>query len=303
VSEGLHGILGATGYIGERLGLELRKRDEPVRALARTPERAHRLGAAGAEVRQADVMEPEGLDEALDGVRVLYYLVHSMGRGSNGDFAKGDEAGARNVATAAERAGVELIVYLGGLSDGGSKHLASRHETASALASTGAPVTYARAATVLGAGSESFRIIAHLVRRLPLMVTPRWVSTRTQPIGIADVVRYLADVPKVPEAWGRELELGGADVTTYGGLMDIAAEAMGMRPRRRLAVPLLTPRLSSLWVGLITPVDPGVARPLIEGLGVETVVRDPSGMALFDFEPAGARRAMRDAVTEFEGRA
>lgn len=110
MSEGLHGILGATGYIGERLGLELRKRDEPVRALARTPERAHRLGAAGAEVRQADVMEPEGLDEALDGVRVLYYLVHSMGRGSNGDFAKGDEAGARNVATAAERAGVETVV-------------------------------------------------------------------------------------------------------------------------------------------------------------------------------------------------
>ncbi|HEY8466508.1 MAG TPA: NAD(P)H-binding protein [Solirubrobacterales bacterium] len=303
MSDRLHGILGATGYIGERLALELRERREPVRALARIPERAHRLAAAGAEVRRADVLEREGLDEALEGVSVLYYLVHSMGRGSAGDFAEGDARGARNAAEAARRAGVELIVYLGGLSDGGSKHLESRHDTASALASAGVPVTYARAATVLGAGSESFRIVAHLVRRLPLMITPRWVSVRTQPIGIDDVVRYLADVPDVRAAWGRELELGGADVTTYGGLMDIAAEAMGMRSRRRLAVPLLTPRLSSLWVGLITPVDPGVARPLIEGLGTETVVRDPSGMGLFDFEPADARTAMRAAVREFEGRA
>ena len=303
MSEAPHGILGATGYIGERLALELCRRGEPVRALARTPERAHRLAAAGAEVRRADVLEPASLDEALAGVRVLYYLVHSMGRGSDGDFAEGDVRGARNAAEAASRAGVELIVYLGGLSDGGSKHLESRHHTASALASTGVPVTYARAATVLGAGSESFRIVAHLVRRLPLMVTPRWVSTRTQPIGIDDVVRYLADVPATPAAWGRELELGGADVTTYGGLMDIAAEAMGVRSRPRLAVPLLTPRLSSLWVGLITPVDPGVARPLIDGLGTETVVRDPSGMALFGFEPADARTAMRAAVREFEGRA
>lgn len=293
-------IAGATGYIGGMLARELLDRGEPVRALARRPERARDLAEAGAEVVAADVLEPGALPEALAGVRTAYYLVHSMGRGSSGDFASSDKVGARNFGAAARTAGVELIVYLGGLSEGGSKHLASRHETAEVLREAGVPVTYLRAAAVIGAGSESFRTVFYLVKRLPLMVTPRWVGTRTQPIGIADVVRYLADTPTVEGARGRDIEIGGPDVTTYGGMMDAMAEALGVRPRPRIGVPLLSPGLSSMWIGLVTPVDAGVARPLIHGLEVETIVHDPSGMALFDFEPAPIAVAMRDAVAEMD---
>lgn len=271
-----------------------------MRALARRPERAGAIERAGAEVVRADVLDPGGLPEALEGVATAYYLVHSMGRGSSGDFAERDKAGAANFAAAAHAAGVDSIVYLGGLSEGGSRHLASRHETAGVLRASGVPVTYLRAAAVIGAGSESFLTTFYLVKRLPVMVTPRWVGTRTQPIGIADVVRYLADAPGIAAARGRDIEVGGPDVTTYGGMMDQMARTLGKRPRPRLGVPLLTPRLSSLWVGLVTPVDPGVARPLIEGLEVETVVRDPSGMELFDFRPASIEAAMRAAMAEMD---
>lgn len=295
-------VAGATGYIGGKLTRELLERGERVRALARSPERASDLADAGAELVQADVLEPGALPEALEGVSTAYYLVHSMGRGSSGDFAESDKTGARNFAAAARTAGVDLIVYLGGLSEGGSKHLASRHETAEVLREAGVPVTYLRAAAVIGAGSESFRTVFYLVKRLPLMVTPRWVGTRTQPIGIADVVRYLADVPATPEARGRDIEIGGPDVTTYGGMMDDMARAMGRNPRPRIGVPMLSPGLSSLWIGLVTPVDAGVARPLIHGLEVETIVRDPSGMGLFDFEPMSIRDAMEAAVAEMDGR-
>jgi uncharacterized protein YbjT (DUF2867 family) len=140
----------------------------------------------------------------------------------------------------------------------------------------------------------------HLVKRLPVMVTPRWVGTRTQPIGIDDVVRYLADAPDIPAARGRDIEVGGPDVTTYGGMMDELARALGKSVRPRLGVPLLSPRLSSLWIGFVTPVDAGVARPLIQGLATETIVRDPSGMELFDFEPASISQAMRLAVEEMD---
>lgn len=269
-----------------------------MRALARRPERASDLERAGAEVVQADVLKPGSLPDALAGVQTAYYLVHSMGRGSSGDFAASDKAGARNFASAARDAGVARIVYLGGLGGGGSKHLASRHETASVLRAAGVPVTYLRAAAVIGAGSESFRTVFYLVKRLPLMVTPRWVGTRTQPIAIGDVVEYLAAAPTVEEANGRDIEIGGPDVTTYGGMMDAMARALDISPRPRLGVPLLSPRLSSLWIGLVTPVDAGVARPLIEGLEVETVVSDSSGMELFDIEPVSIDEAMRSAMAE-----
>ena len=292
-------VAGATGYIGGRLARELLRRGESVRALARSPERAAALGDAGAELVQADVLEAETLPAALEGVSVAYYLVHSMGRGSgSGDFAGRDKAGAANFAAAAHDAGVELIVYLGGLGANGSEHLASRHETATTLRAAGVPVTYLRAAAVIGAGSESFRTVFYLVKRLPAMVTPRWVQTKTQPIAIDDVVGYLSQVPDQREAWGRDIEIGGPDVTTYGGMMDAAARAMGARPRPRVGVPLLTPRLSSLWLGLITPVDTDVARPLVEGMGTETIVRDRSGMDLFDVEPMPLDAAMRAAIDE-----
>ena len=297
--ERLLAVVGATGYIGRKLTLELLKRGDKVRAVARSPEKAKDLADAGAEVVKADVLEDEGLVDALAGVSVAYYLVHSMGRGAGDDsFAERDKTGAQNFGEAAKAAGVELIVYLGGLSDGGSKHLASRHESAEILQASGVPVTYVRAAAVIGAGSESFLIPYYLVKRLPAMVTPRWARTKTQPISIADALQYLADIPGIEAAHGREIEIGGPDVTTYGGMMDAMARGLNINPRPRIGVPVLSPGLSSHWIGLVTPVDTGVARPLIGGMEVETIVHDPSGMALFDIEPMNIDEAMRAALEE-----
>jgi uncharacterized protein YbjT (DUF2867 family) len=291
-------IAGATGYIGRRLALGLASRGLRPRALARSPEKATELTEGGCEVVEGDVLRPDTLGPALDGVRAAYYLVHSMGRGGDVDFVQRDRRGAANFARAAATGGVEQIVYLGGLSDAGSEHLASRHATARYLGSTGIPVTYLRAAAVIGSGSESFRTVFYLVRRLPAMVTPRWVGTRTQPIAIADVIDYLAAAPDVEAARGREIEIGGPDITTYGGMMDAMAEAIDTYKRPKLPVPLLTPYLSSLWIGLVTPVDAGVAKPLVQGLATETVVRDHTGMGLFDVEPTPLDEAMRIAVAE-----
>jgi len=184
-------VAGSTGYIGGLLCKRLCEEAHEVRALARDPDRARDLEKAGCEVRQADVLELDTLGPALEGVDVAFYLVHSMGRGSDGDFAERDHQGAENFAAAAAAAGVKRIVYLGGLGEG-SKHLDSRHQTAETLRRGEVPVVYFRAAAVLGAGSESFRTAFYLVRRLPVMVTPRWVATRTQPIAVADAVAFLA---------------------------------------------------------------------------------------------------------------
>jgi uncharacterized protein YbjT (DUF2867 family) len=289
-------IAGATGYVGGLLADELAARGEDVRCMARDPDGAREKLDERCEIVRGDVLEPETLGPALEGVDLAYYLVHSMGRGGDDDFAERDRRGARNFAEAAREAGVGRIVYLGGLGEGESEHLRSRQETAEGLASTGIPLTYFRAAIVIGSGSESLRTIAYLVRRLPAMITPSWTTNKTQPIAAADVVAYLAAAPGVAESSGREVEIGGAEVTTYGELLDLAAEVRGHRKRPRVRVPVLSPGLSSRWIGLITPVDTGVARPLIEGLATETVVEDPSGMALFDVEPTPLRDAMREAV-------
>ncbi|MCB0866739.1 MAG: NAD(P)H-binding protein [Solirubrobacterales bacterium] len=289
-------IAGATGYIGGLLAEELASAGREARCMARAPERARGTLPDRCEVVRGDVLEPDTLDEALAGVELAYYLVHSMGRGGDSGFAERDRRGARNFAQACERQGVERLVYLGGLGEGKSEHLRSRQETAEELASTGIPLTYFRAAIVIGAGSESLRTIAYLVKRLPAMITPSWTDTRTQPIAAADVTAYLAAAPDVPGSSGREIEIGGPDVTTYGELLDLAAEARGSRRRPRLGVPLLSPSLSSHWIGLVTPVDAGVARPLVEGLATETIVEDDSGMALFDVERTALRDAMAEAV-------
>jgi uncharacterized protein YbjT (DUF2867 family) len=285
-------VAGATGYIGGLLCKRLREEGQDVRALARHPERAEELKEAGCEVVKADVLEADSLESALEGAEVAYYLVHSMGRGSDGDFAARDQEGAENFAAAAAAGGVRRIVYLGGLGEG-SKHLDSRHRTAETLRRGEVPVVYFRAAAVLGAGSESFRTAFYLVRRLPLMVTPRWVSTRTQPVAVADAVAYLTAAADLELPVEREVEIGGPDVTTYGGMIDELARTLGRRPPRRITVPLLTPFLSSLWIGLVTPVDSGVAKPLIEGLATETVVDDPTGMELF---PGVQRTPLRQAL-------
>lgn len=291
-------VIGATGYIGGLLSRHLVEGGEEVVALARNPEGAADLAAAGCEVRRADVLEPDTLGPALEGVSVAYYLVHSMGRGGDADFAIRDQEGAHNFARAAADAGVRRIVYLGGLGSG-SEHLNSRHATAVTLRAGAVPVAYYRAAAVIGAGSESFLTVYYLVRRLPAMVTPKWTTVRTQPIAVKDVIRDLAAAVDLELPLDRELQIGGPDVTTYGGMIDELAKAMDRRPPIRVTVPVLTPRLSSLWIGLVTPVDPGVARPLIEGLSHETVVEDPSGMeALPARERIPLDQALREAVAE-----
>jgi uncharacterized protein YbjT (DUF2867 family) len=292
-------VAGATGYIGGLLCERLREEGQRVRALARDPAVATDLERLGCEVRRADVLQPESLGAALAGIEVAYYLVHSMGRGGDSDFAERDHEGAENFAAAASTAGVRRVVYLGGLGEGSerSEHLASRHATAEALRAGSVPVTYFRAAAVIGAGSESFRTVFYLVRRLPLMVTPRWVTTRTQPIAVEDAVAYLAAAADLDLPLDRELQIGGPDVTTYGGMIDELARALGRRPPFRITVPILSPALSSLWIGLVTPVDAGVARPLIEGLATETVVSDRSGMDLFSaIDPMPLSDALRKAV-------
>ena len=288
-------VAGATGYIGGRLCARLREQGLDVRALARHPEASPELERLGCEVRKTDVLDPDTLGPALAGADVAYYLVHSMGRGSDGDFAARDRSGAENFATAAAEAGVRRIVYLGGLGRGPRTSTAAT-PTAQTLRAGSVPVAYFRAAAVIGAGSESFRTVFHLVRRLPVMVTPKWVTTRTQPIAIDDAIAYLAAADDLDAPLDREIEIGGADVTTYGGMIDELARAMGRRPPLRIVVPVLTPYLSSLWIGLVTPVDAGVARPLIEGLATETVVSDPSGMALFEIEPTPLAAALGAAL-------
>jgi uncharacterized protein YbjT (DUF2867 family) len=287
-------VAGSTGYIGGLLCRRLCEDGAEVRALARKPERAADLKEAGCEVRQADALDPETLGPALEGAAVAYYLVHSMGRGSDSNFAERDHRAAENFAAAAAAAGVRRIVYLGGLGEG-SKHLDSRHETAEELRRGEVPVSYFRAAAVIGTGSESFRTVFYLVRRLPVMITPRWVTTRTQPIAVDDAVSYLAAASDLDIQADREIQIGGPDVTTYGGMIDQLARALGRRPPFRITVPILTPHLSSLWIGLVTPVDAGFAQPLIEGLATETVVGDESGMALF---PGVTKTPLQEALRQ-----
>lgn len=294
-------VAGATGYIGSLLAKRLLEDGASVRCMARSPEKAADLSDAGCEVVEGDVLEPDSLEGVFDGVGVAYYLIHSMGRGSDGgDFAERDKDGARNFADAAKAAGVKRLIYLGGLGgEGKSKHLRSRHETAEVLAASGIPLTYFRAAAVLGSGSESFRTIVYLAKRLPVMVTPKWTQTRTQPIAIGDVLEFLAAAPRVEQSSGAEIEIGGPEVTTYGGLLDETARALGKRPPLRIPAPLLSPKLSSHWIGLVTPVDAGVAKPLIEGLSSETVVEDASGMELFGIDRTSIADALRAAVDDF----
>ena len=199
----------------------------------------------------------------------------------------------------ATQEGIARVVYLGGLGENPrSKHLRSRHETAKQLGSHGPPLTYFRAAMVVGSESESYRTLRYLVERLPAMIAPAWLSTKTQPIGIDDVLSYLSQAPGVEASVGRELQIGGPDVLTYGEMLDIMAVALGKRPRPKIPVPFLTPWLSSLWIGLVTPVDAGVARPLIEGLSTETVVTDDSARRLFEIEPASFEATLRQALAE-----
>jgi uncharacterized protein YbjT (DUF2867 family) len=270
-----------------------------VRCLVRDSSRAGRLAAAGCEIVEGDVTDEQSLAGAGEGIEIAYFLVHAMAGG--GDFGARERLGARNFAQMAAREGVGRVVYLGGLGDSStSKHLRSRHETARMLAAHGPPLTYFRAAMVVGAASESYRTLRYLVRRLPVMIAPAWLKTATQPIGIDDAVEYLRRAPEVPESAGREVQIGGPDVLSYGDMLDRMAVAMGVRRRPRIPVPLVTPWLSALWLGLVTPVDTAVARPLVEGLTTATVVTDPSGAEPFGISPLSFDEALRRALAEEE---
>jgi uncharacterized protein YbjT (DUF2867 family) len=292
-------VTGATGFVGGRLARELSGRGHEVRCLVRDRGRAAGLEEAGLELHEGDVLDPASLEGAGRGVDVAYYLVHSMGRGQSEEgFAERERRAAGGFARMARGEGVERVVYLGGLGEPRSEHLRSRAETARVLAAEGPPLTYLRAAMVIGAESESYRMVRYLVERLPAMISPAWLRNRTQPIAEADVIEYLAQVAERPEAAGLEVQIGGRDVVTYARLLDLMARVLGKRRRPQLPVPLLSPRLSSHWIGLVTPVDAGVAKPLIESLASDTVVEDPAPASLFDVDPAGAVEALERAHRE-----
>jgi uncharacterized protein YbjT (DUF2867 family) len=294
-------VTGATGFVGGRLAASLSERGMDVRGLVRDRERAADLSAAGLELHQGDVLDADSLRGAGEGISTAYYLLHSMGRGGGSDgFAERERRAASNFARMAKEEGVERVVYLGGLGDERSEHLRSRAATAATLAQEGPALVYFRAGMVVGAGSESYRTVRYLVERLPAMIAPSWLRNRTQPIAIDDVLEYLAQAAALPDADGLEVQIGGPDVLTYSELLSLMADVLGKRRRPQIPVPFLTPRLSSLWIGLVTPVDAGVARPLIESLASDTIVTDPKPAGRFDVQPIDSLEALRRARTEEE---
>jgi len=289
-------IAGATGYVGGRLLRLLEARGERVRCLARRPEFLRERIRPGTEVVPGDVLDPASLEPALEGIDKAYYLVHSMG--AAGGFEERDRRGAGNFAAAAAGAGLRRIVYLGGLgedAEGLSPHLRSRHEVGEILRASGVPVFEFRASIILGSGSLSFEMIRALVERLPVMVTPRWVRVPAQPIAINDVLGYLVAALDLAEEGHAIFEIGGPEAVAYGDLMREYGRQRGLR-RFMVPVPLLTPRLSSLWLGLVTPVYARVGRKLIDGIRNPTLVRDRSAMERFALRPVGVREAIAQAI-------
>lgn len=299
-------IAGATGYVGGRLLDRLIENGGfDINALARTPQKLAALQAAHPGVLtvvRADVHDADSLTAGLTGVEVAYYLVHSLGAGEH--FGEADIQGAKNFAAACEAAGVQRIIYLSGLGsadDELSEHLMSRHETGTALRTTSVPVTELRAAIIVGSGSASFEIIRDLSRKLPVMVTPRWVRSRCEAIGIRDVVSYLVGVLDEPRSIGEILEIGGGDVLTYAEMMRQCAEEQGRRAWI-VTVPVLTPRLSSYWLHLVTSVDMSIARPLIDGLRNDVVCTDTRIREWIPLDLADYRTSVRRALDRDKSR-
>jgi uncharacterized protein YbjT (DUF2867 family) len=291
-------VTGATGYIGGRLVPRLLEAGLRVRCLVRDAERLRdRSWYDDVEVTTGDVLRADTLPAALQDVSVAYYLVHSLGAGA--DYNTRDLEAARIFGAAAAAAGVERIIYLGGLAEPAadlSEHLRSRQQTGAVLREAGVPVTEFRAGVIVGSGSLSFEMIRYLTERIPVLICPRWVYTRTQPIGIREVVDYLVAALAVPASSGRTIEVGGADVVTYGEMMTTYAAVRGLR-RWLLPVPVLTPRLSSLWVNLVTPIPAAIARPLIDGLRNENVVHDNAAAELFpQIRPVPYRTSVERAL-------
>lgn len=282
-------VTGASGYIGGRLVPELLAAGHRVRAMARHPDRlAGRDWAHDAELVRADAGDRADLDRALAGVDVAYYLIHSMGGGQ--EFVERDRATARTFAAAARAAGVRRIVYLGGLvpdDEELSPHLGSRREVGEILLGSGVPTAVLQAAVILGSGSASFEMLRYLSERLPAMVAPRWLDNRIQPIAIRDVLRYLVGAAALPPEVSRTFDIGGPEVLTYRQMIRRYCAVAGLPPRVVRTVPVLTPRLASLWVGLVTPVPAGIARPLVDSLVHEVVVKEDDIKAYVPDPPEG----------------
>ena len=287
-------LTGATGYVGGRLLHALEEHGERVRCLSRRPEYLRPRVAATTEVVRGDVLQPETIRSALVGVDTVYYLVHSMS--SSRPFDEADRAAAHTFGEAALEAGVRKVIYLGGLGRGDlSPHLESRQEVGRILRASGAPTIEFRASIVIGSGSASFEMIRALVERLPVMVTPRWVRVRAQPIAIEDVLAYLLEALDREPGGGELYEIGGADSVTYLELMQEYASQRGLR-RTMIPVPVLTPRLSSLWLWLVTPVYAGVGRKLVDSLRNETIVEDNRALDVFTVRPRGVKDAIARAL-------
>ncbi|MGW0018361.1 SDR family oxidoreductase [Rhodococcus sp. NPDC003382] len=290
-------VTGATGYIGGRLAPRLVAAGHRVRVLARTPDKLRDVPWAGdVEVVQGDLDDPDSVEAACRDIDVVYYLVHSMG--GRGEFAEAEQRSAEHVAAAAKRTGVGRIVYLGGLhpnSDRLSPHLRSREQVGRILLDSGVPTLVLQAGVVIGSGSASFEMIRHLGNRLPVMTTPRWVNNRIQPIAVRDVLHYLVAAADAPLPRSRTFDIGGPDVLRYGEMLQVYAEVAGLRRRRIVVLPVLTPRLAGLWIGLVTPIPPSLGRALIESLSTDAVVSEHDIDAVIP-PPPGGTTGYRDAV-------
>lgn len=299
-------VLGATGFIGSRLIRELAKNNIRMRLLVRSVSKASALvpEQANAEIIEGDIVKNENLEGALKGIHSAYYLVHSMGGGKMSQatgFAEKDKQAAKNFVSASDAEGLKRVIYLGGLGETGddlSEHLRSRIEVAKILSEGKAKETFLRAAVIIGAGGASFEMLRYLVERLPVMICPRWIDTKIQPIAVRDVLAYLVGCLLNPETAGKTFDIGGPEILTYREMMHQYAEARGIRKRFILSVPMLTPKLSSYWVDLVTPVPSGIAHPLIEGLKNEVVCRDNSMDEFIAIQKTSFREAVRIAVSE-----
>lgn len=292
-------LTGASGYVGGRLLHLLEAQPVKLRCLARSPEKLRPLVKSSTEIVRGDVLDPPSLEAALQGVQTAYYLVHLMS--VSHDFEQEDRQAAINFAEAAKRAGVQRIIYLGGLGDDAdpklSPHLRSRHEVGEILRTSGVETIEFRAGMVVGAGSLSYDLMKSLTDRLPIMICPRWLATPTQPIAIQDVLDYLLAAKDLPQGVSRIFEIGSPDVVTYGDLIREYAGQQGLR-RWLIIVPVLTPYLSGLWLALVTPATYEVGRHLIEGLKNPTVVRNSKALEAFPIKPMGVAEAIRLAIRE-----
>lgn len=291
-------LTGASGYIGGRLIPLLQKQPVALRCLARDPAKLRPLVSESIEVVRGDVLDRTSLDAALVGVTTAYYLVHLMSDSSK-DFEQQDRQAAENFGQAAKQAGVQRIIYLGGLGDDAdpklSPHLRSRHEVGQILRDSGVETIELRAGMVVGAGSLSFQLMKSLTDRLPVMICPKWLTTPTQPIAVDDVLDYLVAAKDLPKGKSCIYEIGSPDVLTYGDLIREYARQRGLR-RWLIFVPVLTPFLSGLWLALVTPASYRVGRHLIEGLRNPTIVRDPKALKTFPIRPMSVSRAIELAI-------